>query len=129
MSIDLKSLTIVKAHDALVRGEFTALELTEAYLANIEAKNKELNAYLEVFENALEQAEQADKRMRGKTATLLTGIPIALKDNIMVKGERVSASSKILEGYRASYDSTVVRKLKGAGAVLLGRTNMDEFAQ
>ncbi len=144
MSINLRELTIVKAHKHLLAGDFTALELTEAYLKNIEAKNKELNAYLEVFSNVREQALAADRRLdafrksplakgvpRSSEAGVvspLLGIPIALKDNILVKGERVTASSRILEGYRASYDATVVQKLKGAGAVLLGRTNMDEFA-
>ncbi len=126
--IDLTTLTIKKAHDHLMRGDFSALDLAEGYLQNIEAKNKELNAFLEVYANVREQAKEADKRIKAGTATLLTGIPIALKDNILVKGEQVSASSRILEGYRASYDSTVVVKLKAAGVVLLGRTNMDEFA-
>ncbi len=133
MKIDLNSLTIKKAHDALIQGDFTAQELTGAYLAEIEKKNKDLNAYLEVFDDALEQAAEADrKRNISKSQNLkispLLGIPIALKDNILVKGKRVSASSKILTGYVAPYDSTVVAKLKAQGAVLLGRTNMDEFA-
>lgn len=132
--IDLKTLTIKKAQDALLRGDFSVLDLAEAYLANIDAKNKELNAYLEVYANVREQAKAADVQLtnldsaKRKELPNLFGIPIALKDNILVKGERVSASSRILEGYRASYDATVVRKLKEAGAVLMGRTNMDEFA-
>jgi len=132
--IDLKSLTIRKAHDALVGGDFSALELAEAYLASISARNDELNAYLEVYSNVRKQAKAADEKLKNlqqaKRAELsnMFGIPVALKDNILVKGERVSASSRILDGYHASYDATVVRKLKDAGAVLMGRTNMDEFA-
>ena len=133
MTVNLKSLTIRKAHDALLQGDFSALDLAEAYLAAIGAKNEGLNAYLEVYSSVREQARAADERLRiSKSRNLkvspLLGIPIALKDNILVKGERVSASSRILDGYRAPYDATVVRKLKEAGAVLMGRTNMDEFA-
>lgn len=126
--INLKELTIASAHAHMMRGDFSAVELAEAYLKNIEAKNKELNAYLEVFDDVREQAQEADARFKAGTATVLTGIPVALKDNILVKGRRVSAASKILEGYVATYDSTVARKLKEAGVVLLGRANMDEFA-
>lgn len=128
MSIDLTKLTIVSTHKHLVGGDFTALELTEAYLKNIEAKNKELNVYLEVYDDVREQAKVADALIKAGKAGTLTGIPIALKDNFLVKGRRVSASSKILEGYVAPYDGTAVAKLKEVGAVFLGRTNMDEFA-
>lgn len=126
--INLKALTITKVRDSLTRGDLTALELAEAYLSEIERKNPELNVYLEVFSDVREQAREADKRIRAGKATMLTGIPLAVKDNILIEGRRVGASSKILEGYVAPYDATVVRKLKEAGAVILGRTNMDEFA-
>jgi aspartyl-tRNA(Asn)/glutamyl-tRNA(Gln) amidotransferase subunit A len=126
--IDLKTLTIKKAHSALVKGEYSALELAEAYLAEIEKKNKELNAYLEFFDDVREQAKEADKKIKAGKADMLTGIPIAIKDNILIQGRRVSAASKILEGYVAPYDATVIKKLKDAGAVFLGRTNCDEFA-
>ena len=128
MSIDLNTLTIKKAHDALLRGEYSALELAEAYLAEIEKKNERLNAYLEVFEDAREQAKEADRRIKEGKARVLTGIPLALKDNILMKGKKVNASSRILQGYVAPYDSTAVSRLKTQGAVFLGRTNMDEFA-
>ncbi|MDP2593195.1 MAG: Asp-tRNA(Asn)/Glu-tRNA(Gln) amidotransferase subunit GatA [bacterium] len=128
MSIDLKNLTIKKAHEALTRGDFTAVQLAGSYLKNIEEKNPSLNAYLEVFDDVLSQAEKADKRIKEGRAALLTGIPMAIKDNIMIEGRKVSAASKILENYTAAYDATVIRKLKEAGAVFLGRTNMDEFA-
>ncbi|MFN4181458.1 MAG: Asp-tRNA(Asn)/Glu-tRNA(Gln) amidotransferase subunit GatA [Candidatus Paceibacteria bacterium] len=126
--IDTKNLTIEKAHEAIKRGEYTCRDLALAYLKNIEDKNKEINAYLEVFGDVLEQADKADERFKNGTAVLMTGIPIAIKDNILFKGHIASASSKILENHVAAYDSTVVKKLKQAGAVILGRTNMDEFA-
>jgi len=128
MKIDLNTLTIKKAHAAFINGEYSAVDLAKAYLSEIEKKNKELNAYVEVYSDVLEQAAEADKKIKNGEANLLTGIPFALKDNILVKGKRVSASSKILENYVASYDATVIVKLKQAGAVFLGRTNMDEFA-
>jgi len=126
--IDLKTLTIEKAHDDLKNGAYTCSDLLAAYLKNIDLKNKELNAYLEVYKNAQEQAELAEKKFKDGSATLLTGIPFAIKDNILVQGQVVSAGSKILGNYRASYDATVVKMLKGEGAILVGRTNMDEFA-
>lgn len=126
--IDLKSLTIEKAHEALKGGDFTCRELVEAYLKAIEEKNKELNAYLEVYDDVLPQADEAQKRFKEGSATLLTGIPFAIKDNILIEGHIASAGSKILENYKASYDSAVIKDLKKAGAVFLGRTNMDEFA-
>ncbi len=126
--IDLKNLTIEKAHESLAKGEFTCRELAEAYLENISKKNKEINAYLEIFDDVLQQAEEAQKKFADGTATTLTGIPFAIKDNILIKEHKVSAASKILENYKAVYDATVIRDLKKAGAVFLGRTNMDEFA-
>ncbi len=126
--IDIRNLTIEKAHEMMKDGKFSCRELVEEYLKIIEEKNKELNAYLEVYDDAIKQAEEAQKRFKDGTATLLTGIPFAVKDNILIEGRIASASSKILENYRASYDATVVKKLKEMGAVFLGRTNMDEFA-
>lgn len=127
--IELKGLTIQKSHTAMKNGDFTAVDLVKKYLEVIKAKNDELNIYLEVFEaDALAQAEEADKRFKDGTAVKMTGIPVALKDNILYEGHIASAASKILENYKATYDSTAVRKLKEAGAVILGRTNMDELA-
>lgn len=128
MNIDLKNLTIEKAHESLLKGDFTCKELAEAYLKAISEKNKELNAYLEVYDDVLEQTEIAQKKFTDGTATTLTGIPFAVKDNILIEGRIASAGSKILENYRASFDATVIKDLKKVGAVLLGRTNMDEFA-
>lgn len=128
MAIDLKTLTIKKAHESMVRGDFTAVELASAYLKSIEAKNKKLNVYLEVFDDVIEQAKVADESIKKGDSTVLTGIPLGVKDNILIKGRRVSAASKILEGYVATYNATAIKKLKDAGVVFLGRTNCDEFA-
>ena len=126
--IDIKSLTIEKAGEMLKNGEVTSVDLVSACLSNVEAKNKELNIFLEVFSDALEQAKYADEIIKSGQGTKLTGIPIAIKDNILITGRKVSAASKMLENYRASYDAFVIKKLKEAGAVFIGRTNMDEFA-
>jgi aspartyl-tRNA(Asn)/glutamyl-tRNA(Gln) amidotransferase subunit A len=125
---DLKSMTIEKAHTGFKSGEFTVLDLTRAYIENIKSKNGELNAYLEIFADAEDQAKRADEMITKGEIKALTGIPIALKDNILFEGHTASASSKILENYKAVYDSTVVKDLKSQGAVIIGRTNMDEFA-
>ncbi|MFA6257382.1 MAG: Asp-tRNA(Asn)/Glu-tRNA(Gln) amidotransferase subunit GatA [Candidatus Paceibacterota bacterium] len=126
--IDLKNLTIEKAHESFKKGEYTSRHLVEEYLKVIKEKNTELNAYLEVYEDVLAQADQADKKFKDGTASELTGIPFAIKDNILFEGHIASAGSKILEHYRASYDAFVIKELKKAGAVIIGRTNMDEFA-
>lgn len=126
--IDLASLTIKKAHEAMKKGEFSAVELAQAYLDVISKKNKEINAYLEVYADVLDQAEKADEIIKAGKGTMLTGIPFAIKDNILIKGKKASSASKILEGYEATYDATVIEKLKKEGAVFLGRANMDEFA-
>ncbi|HOY11466.1 MAG TPA: amidase, partial [Candidatus Paceibacterota bacterium] len=126
---ELDKLTIKTAHEALVRGDFSAVDLTESYLAQIKEKNEELNVYLEVFADAREQATEADRRLRKNDGvTLLTGIPLAIKDNILIEGRKCSSASKMLENYTAVYDATVIKRLKECGAVFLGRTNMDEFA-
>lgn len=128
MKIDLKNLNITKAHEALKSGDFTSVELTQAYLAEISKKNKDINAYLEVYEDALSAAVKADELIKANKGGLLTGIPIAVKDNILIKGKITSAASKILQNYHATYNATVISKLGQEGVVFLGRTNMDEFA-
>lgn len=110
------------------KGELTSLDLVSACLKNIEEKNKELNVFLEVFGDALDQAKKADEIIKAGKGGKLTGIPIAIKDNILIIGKKVSAGSKMLENYSASYDAFVITKLKAEGAVLIGRVNMDEFA-
>ena len=124
----LNELTIAEASKKLAAGEITSVQLTETCLAEIEKKNPSLNAYLEVFADAREQAKKADERRAAGESHPLLGIPLAIKDNILIEGRTASAASKILENYFATYDATVIKKLKEAGVVFLGRTNMDEFA-
>ncbi len=121
--INLETLTIKKASDHLKNGDFSAKELTAAYLKNIEEKNSALNVYLEVFSDALKSAE-----LIKEFSHPMSGIPVALKDNMLIKGKKASSGSRILENYVATYDSFITKKLKEAGAIILGRTNMDEFA-
>jgi aspartyl-tRNA(Asn)/glutamyl-tRNA(Gln) amidotransferase subunit A len=126
--IDLHSLTIKEARKHLDNKDFSAKELAEAYLGNISKVNGDVNAYLEIYKDVLEQADVADKSINAGGAKILTGIPIAMKDNILISGRHATSGSKILEGFVAPYDATVIKKLKEEGVVFLGRTNMDEFA-
>ncbi len=126
--IDIKNLTIEKVHESFKNKKFTCQELVQEYLKVIKEKNTELNAYLEIYEDVLDQAKKADERITKGEFFPLLGIPIAIKDNILFEGHKASAGSKILENYVATYDSTVVKELKKQGAILIGRTNMDEFA-
>ncbi|MFA6252463.1 MAG: Asp-tRNA(Asn)/Glu-tRNA(Gln) amidotransferase subunit GatA [Candidatus Paceibacterota bacterium] len=124
------NLTIKQAQKGLQEKTFSAKELTESYLNQIKEKDKDINAYLSVCEKlAISQAEEIDKKIsKGEPLSGIAGIPCAIKDNIMIKGEKCTAASKILENYTAIYDATVIQKLKEAGAVFLGKTNLDEFA-
>src|SRR3989344_6333570 len=126
----LNELTIVEAAKGLRDGVFSSEQLTMACLERIDERNSELNAFISVREKeALLEAKNADKRFKDKKPlSILDGIPMALKDNMNLQGGITTAGSKILENYTAAYDATVVKKLKEAGAVILGKTNMDEFA-
>ncbi|MEI6400370.1 MAG: Asp-tRNA(Asn)/Glu-tRNA(Gln) amidotransferase subunit GatA [bacterium] len=126
--IDLTNITIEKAHNSLTNREYTVRELVDAYLKNIDEKNANINAYLEIYKSLDEQIVRAQKMIDDGSAGVMTGIPVSIKDNMLVTGEHASASSKMLEGFVAVSDATVIAKLKSAGAVLIGRTNMDEFA-
>jgi len=120
--------SIQEASALLQKDEVTSVELTEALLARAKEKDN-LNAYLELFEeDALAQAKEADRRRKNGESGNLLGIPLAIKDNILIEGKRAGAASKMLEHYTATYDATVISKLRGEGAVFIGRTNMDEFA-
>lgn len=131
--IDTKTLTIKKAHESLLKGEYSVTELVAAHVAVIEAKNPELNAVLEVFADWKDQASEAEKmivdaKANGTSLSMLTGIPIILKDNILFEGHHVSGGSKMLEPYIATYSCLAVKNLRAQGAIILGRANMDEFA-
>jgi aspartyl-tRNA(Asn)/glutamyl-tRNA(Gln) amidotransferase subunit A len=139
----LNELSITEAARALRARECTVRELFDACQSAAKAQNAELNAYLEFFSDAETDAaiEAAQKRIDADVATspadggeqrdsapLLCGIPLAMKDNILIEGRIASASSKMLENYKATYDATVIQKLKAQGVIFIGRTNMDEFA-
>ncbi|MFA6405307.1 MAG: amidase family protein, partial [Candidatus Paceibacterota bacterium] len=126
--MDISKITIKEARELLDSKKITAVDLAKEYLKNIEAKNKELNVYLEVYDDVLQQAVEAQKMIDAGQAQSLTGIPLAIKDNILIKGRKVSSASKILENYTATYTATATQKLADQGAVFLGRANMDEFA-
>ena len=125
--MDIKNITIKQAHELLINKKMSVLELVESVL-KIAEDSRNLNAYLEIFDDVQKQVELAQKMIDEGSAVLLTGIPFAMKDNILIKGHTASASSKMLEHYVATYDAGVTKKLRDAGAVFIGRTNMDEFA-
>lgn len=127
--MDLSNITLTSARESLDKKEYSSRELTDAYIDAIKQKDGAVHAYLETWEeSARAEAAAADARIAAGEVSALTGIPLGIKDNILIEGRTVSAASKMLEHYRASYDATVTGKLKAEGAVLLGRTNMDEFA-
>ncbi len=121
---------IRELHQKLLSQEITAVELAERYLRVIEEKDSEIGAYLTVLrKQALEQAFLVDERIkRGEPIDLLAGIPGAVKDNMALEGVRTTAGSKILDNYIAPYSATVLERLQSVAAVILGKTNMDEFA-
>ncbi len=127
----LNELTITQAAAGLRKREFSSVDLTMACIATIREKDPEIHAFLDVFEeDAMAQAKQADELLADFNPKLphLLGIPLAIKDNILMEGRHCTAGSLMLKDYTASYDASVVRALKKAGAILIGKTNMDEFA-
>ncbi|OHA89685.1 MAG: glutaminyl-tRNA synthase (glutamine-hydrolyzing) subunit A [Candidatus Zambryskibacteria bacterium RIFCSPHIGHO2_01_FULL_43_27] len=126
--VDLKDLTIKKAHKALIKKEYKVIDLVESYKKVIAEKDPTYHACLEVFSDIDDQVENAQRMIDNSNTSELAGIPFILKDNILVKGHVASAGSKMLENFVSPYDATAVRKLKDAGAIIIGRANMDEFA-
>ncbi|MEJ2035937.1 MAG: Asp-tRNA(Asn)/Glu-tRNA(Gln) amidotransferase subunit GatA [Maritimibacter sp.] len=125
---DLNKLTIADARDALAKGETSSVELTEACLAAIDGADA-LGAFVhKTPEIALERAKAADARIKAGDAVAMTGIPLGIKDLFCTKGVASQAASRILEGFKPEYESTVTQNLADAGAVMLGKLNMDEFA-
>ena len=122
--------TIAKIHEMLVNKQVSCEELTKSYLSEIEKANPELNAYVCVTpEAALKTAQAVDKKIAaGEEIGSLEGVPMTLKDNMSTKGIETTCCSKILSGYKPIFDATVWETLKSQNAVLLGKTNMDEFA-
>jgi aspartyl-tRNA(Asn)/glutamyl-tRNA(Gln) amidotransferase subunit A len=127
--MNLHALTITEASGLLQNKEISSVELTGAVLQRIDQVDRKIKAFLTVdTEGAMEQAKEADKRLASGDAARLTGIPLGIKDLLCTKGLRTTCASKILESFIPPYDATVVTKLKKAGAVLIGKLNMDEFA-
>jgi len=126
---DLHTKTISELSALLEQGDCTSVDIVNDVLASIDARDGQVGAYLTIDrDSALAAAREADaKRAAGAKGDLL-GVPIAIKDLLNVKGQPCTCASKILEGYTAPYDATVIAKLREAGAILLGRANMDEFA-
>ncbi|WP_025770946.1 Asp-tRNA(Asn)/Glu-tRNA(Gln) amidotransferase subunit GatA [Thioalkalivibrio sp. HK1] len=125
----MHTLSVRELGDALRRKEFSSVELTRHFLARIEQYDSEINAFITpTADIALAEAERADIRIREGDDSPLLGIPIAHKDIFCTQGVRTSCASKMLDRFVAPYDATVVERLRAAGAVMLGKTNMDEFA-
>ena len=127
--MDTSTLTIREAAKQLAAKKISSEELVRGYLEAAKEKNEGLNALLEISDSALEAARHVDaQRTKGTKLGPLAGIPLAVKDNMLVQGWKATAGSQILESYHAVYNATVVGRLRDAGAIFLGRANMDEFA-
>jgi len=122
---DITGLSLKQITEGVRGGNFSAIEVLQAFLKNIAEKEDGLNAFITVnSEGALTQAGKIKKGQKGR----LLGVPVALKDNISTRGLRTTAGSKIIEDYIPPYNATVAAKLLAEGAIILGKTNMDEFA-
>lgn len=128
--MSMMSISAREIRDRIISGACTAQEETKKVLANIAARDEKYGAFLEVFsDRAVGNAQRIDALSREeKEKLVLCGVPIAIKDNMLYAGEIASAGSKMLQTYRAPYTATVVARLERAGAIIIGRTNMDEFA-
>jgi len=125
----LFELTIFQLHEALKKREISSLDVTESLLNRIDRLDATLNAYITIMpEAARKQARQADQRVRAGEIHPLTGIPLAVKDNISTLDAPTTCGSRILKNYLPPFDATVIKRLRERGAVFLGKTNMDEFA-
>ena len=130
--MDLNELSIIEIREKLKNKEIDAVSLTESIIKKIEEDNKredKIYAYLEIFKDeAIEQAKKAQERINKGEDLPLLGVPLAIKDNLCYKDHLMTASSKMLEGYKAPYTAPTVQRLIDNGAIIIGRTNMDEFA-
>jgi aspartyl-tRNA(Asn)/glutamyl-tRNA(Gln) amidotransferase subunit A len=127
--MDLHELTISNAYTLLKKREISSVELTRAVLDRIRSIDEKVGAYITVTDDiAMAMAERADKTLSTGNGSMFTGIPLAIKDLICTSGIRTTCASKILENYTPPYDAFVIERLKEQGAVILGKTNMDEFA-
>ena len=127
--MELYKLTIHELHEKIKNKEITAKDIASDVFKRIDSVENKVKAYLSVArDEALKQAEDADKEIKAGKFKPLTGIPIAIKDNICIDGIKTTCASKILENFIPPYDATVITKLKANGYILTGKTNMDEFA-
>jgi aspartyl-tRNA(Asn)/glutamyl-tRNA(Gln) amidotransferase subunit A len=127
--MDIKKLTIKEARKLLDTKEISAVELTQLYIDRIKLLDNKVDAYLSVCEDtALEQAKEAQKVIDSGKSSILCGIPLSIKDNICIEGTKTTCASKMLEDFVAPYTATSVNKLYADNAVILGKTNLDEFA-
>ena len=129
-SEEIKNLSIEETKSGLFAREITAKEIAETYIAEARKGNEEINAFITITEEAaIEAAERIDRKIESKEELgALAGTTFAIKDNLLFEGERCTAGSKILSDYVASYDATVIKKLKEADAIIVGKANLDEFA-
>jgi aspartyl-tRNA(Asn)/glutamyl-tRNA(Gln) amidotransferase subunit A len=122
-------MTIQELREKYITGSYTPLEAVEDAFRVIKEKDGDIHAFLDVYEEARDEAKVATERYKNDSELPpLLGMPIAIKNNILIKGKKATAASKILENYTATYDATVIAKLKAAGAIIIGSTNLDEFA-
>ena len=127
--MDLQNLTISQVKEGFKTKAFSCVKLVQYYLDRIESQ-KDLNTFITILKDeALNQAKEVDEKIaKGEELNSLEGVPISVKDIILTKGVKTTGGSKILSNYIASYDATIVRKLKEQGVIILGKTNCDEFA-
>lgn len=129
MPTDLTTLTLLDAREGLRRGDFSAVDLTQSYLDRIRVLQDKVKAFLTLTEiQALQNAQAADARLKQGESAPLLGIPLAIKDVLSTQDVPTTCGSRILEGYLPSYTATAVQRLFDAGAIMLGKTNTDEFA-
>ncbi len=123
-------LTITELRKKFLAGTLTPEKLIDQTLLDIHEKDKEINSFLAVYDNVKTEAIAATEKFEkeGEKAPPLLGVPLAIKNNILIKGKKATAGSKMLESYTAVYDATIISRLKAAGAIIVGATNMDEFA-
>ena len=127
--MEISQLTMIELRDKLVSKKISVKEALDSVFKEINNNDGVYNAYVTVDkENAYKQGELAQKRIDENDKAPLLGVPVAIKDNICTKGLKTTCSSHILDNFIPTYDATVVKKLKDAGAIIIGKTNMDEFA-